>query len=56
VNLLRNTAKLLEAKFLRFPVKKFAQIQTTYVNCEDSYGKRGFKIVDIDPLPNMPLL
>jgi len=54
--LLRKSANLLEAKFLRFPAKKFAQAQTNYVNREDSRGKQGLKSVDIDPLPTTPLL
>ena len=56
VNLLCEAAKLLEAKFLRFLAKKFAQIQSTYVNREGNRGKQGLKTVDIDPLPTMPLL
>ena len=56
VNSFRNSAKHFKAKFLRFLAKKFAQIQSIYVNREGSHGKQGLKSVDIDPLPTMPLL
>lgn len=56
VNLLREATKLLEAKYLRFPAKKFAETQINYESNESSYGKQGLKSVDIDPLPTMPLL
>ena len=56
MNLLREAAKLLEVKYLRFPVKKFAQTQINYVIHEGSQGIWGLKSVDIDPLPTMPLL
>jgi len=56
VNLLREATKLLEAKYLRFPAKKFAETQINYESNESSYGIQGLKSVDIDPLPTMPLL
>jgi len=56
VNLLRETAKLLEAKYLRFPAKKFAETQINYESNESSCSNQGLKSVDIDPLPTMPLL
>ena len=55
VNLLREATKLLEAKYLRFPAKKFAETQINYESNESSYGKQGLKSVDIDPLITMPL-
>ena len=56
VNLLREATKLLEAKYLRFPAKKFAETQIYYESNESSYSNQGLKSVDIDPLPTMPLL
>jgi len=56
VNLLREVVKLLEAKYFRFPAKKFAQSQTNYVNRKGSHGKQGLKTVNIAPLLTMPLL
>ena len=56
VNLLCEAAKLLEAKFLRFPAKKFAQTQINYESNESSYSNKGLETVDIDPLITMPLL
>lgn len=46
----------MEAKYLRFPAKKFAETQINYESNESSYGKQGLKSVDIDPLQTMPLL
>ena len=46
----------MEAKYLRFPAKKFVETQINYESNESSYGKQGLKSVDIDPLPTMPLL
>ena len=51
--LTREAVKLLEAKYLRFPAKKFAQTQ---INYESSYSNKGLKSVDIDPFPTIPLL
>jgi len=56
VNLLREATKLLEAKYLRFPAKKFAETQITYESNESSYGKQGHQSVDSAPLMTMPLL
>ena len=56
MNLLREVVKLLEAKYLRFPAKKFVETQINYESNESSYGKQGLKSVDIDPLLTMPLL
>ena len=46
----------MEAKYLRFPAKKFAETQINYESNESSYGKQGLKNVDIDPLTTMSLL
>ena len=46
----------MEAKYLQFPAKKFAETQINYESNESSYGNQGFKSVDIDLVLTMPLL